>query len=50
MKVFVAGASGVIGRRLVPMLVERGHEVTAMTRSPEKADEMRAMEIGRAHV
>jgi nucleoside-diphosphate-sugar epimerase len=43
MKVFVAGASGVIGRRLVPMLVERGHEVTAMTRSPEKADQMRAM-------
>jgi nucleoside-diphosphate-sugar epimerase len=43
MKVFVAGASGVIGRRLVPMLVERGHDVTAMTRSPEKADEIRAM-------
>jgi nucleoside-diphosphate-sugar epimerase len=43
MKVFVAGASGVIGRRLVPMLVERGHEVTAMTRSAEKADEIRAM-------
>jgi 2-alkyl-3-oxoalkanoate reductase len=43
MKVFVAGATGVIGRRLVPMLVERGHEVTAMTRSPEKADEIRAM-------
>jgi 2-alkyl-3-oxoalkanoate reductase len=42
-KVFVAGASGVIGRRLVPMLVERGHEVTAMTRSPEKADQIRAM-------
>jgi nucleoside-diphosphate-sugar epimerase len=42
-KVFVAGATGVIGRRLVPMLVERGHEVTAMTRSPEKADQIRAM-------
>jgi 2-alkyl-3-oxoalkanoate reductase len=42
-KVFVAGATGVIGRRLVPMLVERGHEVTAMTRSPEKADEVRVM-------
>jgi nucleoside-diphosphate-sugar epimerase len=43
MKVFLAGATGVIGRRLVPMLVERGHDVTAMTRSPEKADEIRAM-------
>ena len=42
MKVFVAGATGVIGRRLVPMLVERGHEVTCMTRSPEKADQVRA--------
>jgi nucleoside-diphosphate-sugar epimerase len=43
MRVFVAGATGVIGRRLVPMLVERGHEVTAMTRWPEKAGEIRAM-------
>ena len=43
MRIFVAGATGVIGRRLVPMLVERGHEVTAMTRSPEKSDMIRAM-------
>jgi nucleoside-diphosphate-sugar epimerase len=42
-KVFVAGASGVIGRRLVPKLVERGHEVTAMTRSAEKAEQLRSM-------
>jgi 2-alkyl-3-oxoalkanoate reductase len=42
MRIFVAGATGVIGRRLVPMLVERGHEVTAMTRSPGKADQIRA--------
>jgi nucleoside-diphosphate-sugar epimerase len=41
-KVFVAGATGVIGRRMVPMLVERGHEVTAMTRSAGKADQLRA--------
>jgi nucleoside-diphosphate-sugar epimerase len=33
MRVFVAGATGVIGRALVPLLVEQGHEVTAMTRS-----------------
>jgi nucleoside-diphosphate-sugar epimerase len=34
--VFVAGGTGVIGRRLVPKLVERGHEVTATTTSPDK--------------
>ncbi len=36
MKVFVAGGLGVIGRRLVPMLVDAGHEVSATTTSPEK--------------
>jgi 2-alkyl-3-oxoalkanoate reductase len=43
MRVFVAGASGVIGRRLVPMLVEAGHEVTAMTRSDERAGSLRGL-------
>jgi nucleoside-diphosphate-sugar epimerase len=38
MKVLVAGATGVIGRRLVPMLIEAGHEVIGMTRSQAKAD------------
>lgn len=42
MKVFVAGASGVIGRRLIPLLVLAGHSVIAMTRSPDKAAAMRA--------
>ena len=42
MRVFVAGATGVLGTRLVPLLVERGHEVTGMTRSPEKAGAVRA--------
>jgi nucleoside-diphosphate-sugar epimerase len=32
MRILVAGASGAVGRRLVPMLVERGHEVTGTTR------------------
>jgi 2-alkyl-3-oxoalkanoate reductase len=36
MKVFVAGATGAIGKRLVPQLVERGHEVVGMTRSEAK--------------
>jgi len=34
MKIFVAGATGTIGRRLVPLLVRAGHDVTGMTRSP----------------
>ncbi|HEX6194794.1 MAG TPA: NAD(P)-dependent oxidoreductase [Jiangellaceae bacterium] len=36
MKVFVAGGTGAIGRRLVPQLVARGHKVTATTTSPVK--------------
>ncbi|MHC3467951.1 NAD-dependent epimerase/dehydratase family protein [Streptomyces sp. 7R007] len=36
MRVFVAGGSGVLGRRLVPQLVARGHEVTATTTSAAK--------------
>ncbi|UYM04744.1 NAD-dependent epimerase/dehydratase family protein [Solicola gregarius] len=36
MRVFVAGGSGVLGRRLVPQLVARGHEVTATTTSADK--------------
>jgi 2-alkyl-3-oxoalkanoate reductase len=43
MKVFVAGASGAIGTRLVPQLLERGHEVTGTTRSPDKAERLRAL-------
>jgi nucleoside-diphosphate-sugar epimerase len=42
MKVFVAGASGVIGRPLMPRLVEAGHEVTGMTRRAERTEEIRA--------
>ena len=42
MKVFVAGASGAIGRRLVPRLVAAGHEVVGMTRSAAKTEELRA--------
>ncbi|HWC37002.1 MAG TPA: NAD-dependent epimerase/dehydratase family protein, partial [Acidimicrobiales bacterium] len=43
MKVFVAGASGVLGRVLVPQLAERGHEVVGMTRSASKEDLVRSL-------
>jgi len=36
MKIFLAGATGALGRQLLPRLVERGHEVTGMTRSESK--------------
>jgi 2-alkyl-3-oxoalkanoate reductase len=40
MRVFVAGATGAIGERLVPQLVERGHKVIGTSRSQEKADRL----------
>jgi nucleoside-diphosphate-sugar epimerase len=43
MKVFVAGATGVLGRKLVPELVARGHEVVGMTRSTAKQDLVRSL-------
>jgi nucleoside-diphosphate-sugar epimerase len=42
MKVFLAGATGAIGKRLVPMLVSAGHSVTGTTRHPDKAKSLRA--------
>src|ERR1041384_23893 len=41
MRVFVAGATGVIGRPLCTKLVAAGHEVTALTRDATRADELR---------
>jgi 2-alkyl-3-oxoalkanoate reductase len=41
MRVFVTGATGAIGSRLVPQLVERGHEVIGVSRSAEKGDRLR---------
>ncbi len=43
MRVFVAGASGAIGTRLVPQLVERGHDVIGTSTSPDKAKRVRAL-------
>jgi nucleoside-diphosphate-sugar epimerase len=39
----VAGASGVLGARFVPLLVGRGHSVTGMTRSPHRLDTLTAL-------
>jgi 2-alkyl-3-oxoalkanoate reductase len=41
MRVFLAGATGAIGQPLVRMLIEDGHQVSAMTRSPAKAQQLR---------
>jgi nucleoside-diphosphate-sugar epimerase len=41
-RIFLAGASGAIGRRLSPLLVAAGHGVTGTTRSADKAGELRA--------
>jgi nucleoside-diphosphate-sugar epimerase len=43
MKVFVAGATGVLGRALVPLLVARGDEVVGMTRSASRQDLVRSL-------
>ena len=43
MRVFVAGANGAVGRRLVPMLIARGHEVTGTTTNPKGLEAIRAL-------
>ncbi len=43
MKVFLAGGGGAIGGRLIPQLIADGNQVVAMTRSPGKADALRAL-------
>ncbi|MET1026728.1 MAG: NAD-dependent epimerase/dehydratase family protein [Dongiaceae bacterium] len=44
-RIFLAGATGVIGRRLVPLLLEQGHLVTGTTRSAGKAAMLREMGV-----
>jgi nucleoside-diphosphate-sugar epimerase len=41
-KIFFAGATGVLGRRILPLLVKGGHEVTAMTRSEARIEGLRS--------
>ena len=42
MRVFVAGATGILGRHLVPDLIAAGHQVTATTRTPSKVAQLQA--------
>jgi uncharacterized protein YbjT (DUF2867 family) len=42
MRVFVAGSTGAIGKVLAPQLVENGHEVIALVRSPQKSKDVEA--------
>jgi nucleoside-diphosphate-sugar epimerase len=42
MRIFLAGATGALGKQLLPLLVADGHEVVALTRTPGKADALRA--------
>src|SRR4051812_21224586 len=43
MKIFVTGATGVIGRRAIPLLIQRGHHVSGVSRSAEKGGELARM-------
>ena len=43
MRIFVAGGSGAVGRRLLPKLLQAGHEIAAITRSERNADAMRRL-------
>ena len=43
MRVFVAGSTGVVGKNLVPLLLDSGHEVIALARTPQKGLEVEAL-------
>jgi nucleoside-diphosphate-sugar epimerase len=43
MRIFVAGATGAVGRALVPRLVSNGHSVVGLTRTPAKAAPLREL-------
>lgn len=49
MKIFLAGASGALGQQLTPRLVQAGHLVGGLTRSPGKTEQTRAREPGGAY-
>ena len=50
MRIFLAGASGAIGRRLVPLLIAAGHDVAGTTRSADAAGKLEAAGVRAAIV
>lgn len=44
-RIFLAGAAGAVGKRLAPLLIDAGHEVTGTTRSPDKSPALRALGV-----
>ena len=42
-KIFVTGATGVVGARAIPLLVAQGHEVTAIGRTPDKRAQLQSL-------
>ena len=47
LRILVSGATGVIGRRIVPLLLSEGHTVSALTRHPANATRAYRRSIGR---
>jgi nucleoside-diphosphate-sugar epimerase len=45
MKIFLAGATGAVGRALIPKLIDHGHAVVGTTRSEARAEELRAIGV-----
>ena len=45
MDIFLAGATGALGRALIPQLLDHGHTVTGTTRTPSKVEELRALGV-----
>src|SRR6185437_7036878 len=43
MRIFIAGATGALGRRLIPRLIDAGHRVTGLTRTPARAAPLREL-------
>ena len=49
MHILLAGATGVVGRRIVPLLVAKGHQVTGLTRSPSRGAALAGHRRGAGH-
>ena len=45
MRIFLAGATGTIGKRLAPLLIRAGHNVTGTTRSADRTEALRAIGV-----